>query len=51
MPFVRSGLVDDCHSGPAVTAVATGMEALEALRSNGAGTFQLVLTVSICACS
>ena len=29
----------------AVTAVATGMEALEALRTNGAGTFQLVLTV------
>lgn len=31
---------------PAVTAVSTGMEALEALRMNGAGTFQLVLTVS-----
>lgn len=30
----------------AVTAVATGVEALEALRSTGAGTFQLVLTVS-----
>ena len=30
----------------AVTAVATGIEALEALRSTGAGTFQLVLTVS-----
>ena len=29
-----------------VTAVATGVEALEALRSTGAGTFQLVLTVS-----
>lgn len=27
-----------------VTAVSTGMEALEALRMNGAGTFQLVLT-------
>lgn len=27
-----------------VTAVATGMEALEVLRTNGAGTFQLVLT-------
>ncbi|KAL0046851.1 hypothetical protein WJX82_011494 [Trebouxia sp. C0006] len=27
-----------------VTAVSTGMQALEALRTNGAGTFQLVLT-------
>lgn len=35
----------------AVTAVATGVEALEALRSNGAGTFQLVLTVSHVACA
>lgn len=45
---VRQGTQQDSYSvcRHAVTAVATGVEALEALRSTGAGTFQLVLTVS-----